>query len=77
MKNTSPETIKENEDELRDWEKEVLRLQALLPAEGARNKINLVEVPALEKRMKEQELEISPMTDATDNVRPLNTLLIS
>jgi hypothetical protein len=69
MKKTSPEAIKEDEEELRDWEKELARVQALLPAEGARNKIIHVEVPALELKIKEQESNILPMTDATENVR--------
>jgi hypothetical protein len=63
MKAGSPEAMKTNKDELNDWQEELVRLQSLLPAEGARNRIKLVELPALREKIEAQEAELLTMRE--------------
>ncbi|KDQ62331.1 hypothetical protein JAAARDRAFT_66083 [Jaapia argillacea MUCL 33604] len=62
MKKTSPESIANNRDEMAEWDAEVKRLQALAPAEASRNRLKDVELPKLERQIKEQEAEVPPMS---------------
>ncbi|KAF9013278.1 hypothetical protein BDQ17DRAFT_1386857 [Cyathus striatus] len=55
MKKASPDTIANNNRELKEWEEELERLQNLRPVRVARDQIKLKELPALEKQVKEEE----------------------
>jgi hypothetical protein len=76
MKATSPENVKINKQELDDWEKELVRVQNLLPFEGAWNKITLTEMPALRKKIEDQTEEIPAIADAAQDVSYLFRLSI-
>lgn len=69
MKLTSAETMKTNKEELADWERELTRLQLLLPSEGALNKIKVVEIPALEKKIKMCFDEVPALAEAAQVVK--------
>jgi hypothetical protein len=69
MKRTSPERIKQEQEELKEWQMELTDVQKLLPVEAARNKLVAREIPELEQSIKEKQKEIPLLTDAANNVR--------
>ncbi|KAF9783547.1 AAA domain-containing protein [Thelephora terrestris] len=67
MKRTSPERIKQEQEELKEWQMELTDVQKLLPVEAARNKLVAREIPELEQSIKEKQKEIPLLTDAANN----------
>lgn len=55
MKKASPAAIAENKEEMKEWEKELERLQNLMPVQASKDQIKLKELPALEEQIKDQE----------------------
>jgi len=69
MKRTSPERIKQKQEELKQWQMELTDVQMLLPIEATKNKLVAREIPELEQSIKEKQNEIPLLTDAVNNVR--------
>ena len=69
MKRTSPERIKQEQEELKEWQMELTDVQKLLPVEATRNKLVAREIPDLEESIKEKQEEIPLLTDAVNTVR--------
>ena len=69
MKRTSPERIKQKQEELKQWQMELTDVQMLLPIEATKNKLVAHEIPELEQSIKEKQNEIPLLTDAVSNVR--------
>ena len=69
MKRTSPEKIKQEQEELKGWQMELTDVQKLLPVEATKNKLVGREIPELEQSVKEKQKEIPLLTDAINNVR--------
>jgi chromosome segregation ATPase len=69
MKRTSPERIKQEQEELKEWQMELADVQRLLPVEATKNKLAAREIPELEQSIKEKQEEIPLLTDAVNNVR--------
>lgn len=69
MRKTSPETIAANKDEMAEWVVELDRLQALTPVEAARTRLRDVELPTLEKQIREQEAAIPAISAKAEEVR--------
>jgi hypothetical protein len=68
MRNSSPEVKEANRLELEEWETELARLQALLPVEASRDRVKTVELPALERQMKEIEESIPAISEKAEEV---------
>ncbi|KAJ6613278.1 P-loop containing nucleoside triphosphate hydrolase protein [Mycena sp. CBHHK59/15] len=58
MKKSSPESIAVIEEELKEWEGEMARLQGLRPVWISRDRLKTTEVPDLEAKIKEQDAKI-------------------
>ena len=71
MKRTSPEKIKQEQEELKEWQLELADVTRLLPVEATKNKLVAHEIPDLEQSIKESQKEIPLLTDAVNNVRCL------
>ena len=71
MKRTSPERIKQEQEELNEWQMELTDMQRLLSVEAAKNKLVAREIPELEQSIEEKEKEIPLLTDIANNVRGL------
>jgi DNA repair protein RAD50 len=69
MKRSSPQSIAENTDEMKEWEEELERLQKLVPTQASRDRLKGVELPALEKQIKEQEDTIPSFGEKAEKVR--------
>lgn len=69
MNRTSPEKIKQEQEELDGWQMELADVQRLLPVEATKNKLVAREIPELERAIKERQEEIPLLTDAVNNVR--------
>ena len=69
MKRTSPERIKQEQEELKEWQMELADVQRLLSVETTKNKLVAREIPELEQSIKEKEKEIPLLTDIVNNVR--------
>ena len=69
MKRTSPERIKEEQEELNGWQMELADVQKLLPVEATKNKLVSREIPELEELIVEREKEIPLLTEVVNNVR--------
>ena len=69
MKRTSPEKIKQEQEELKEWQMELADVQKLLSVESTKNKLVTREIPELEQSIKEKQKEIPLLTDAVNNVR--------
>jgi DNA repair protein RAD50 len=69
MKRTSPEKIKQEQEELEGWQMELADVQRLSPAEATKNKLVAREIPELEQAIKEKREQIPLLTDAVNNVR--------
>ena len=69
MKRTSPERIKQEQEELKEWQMELADVQRLLSVETTKNKLVVREIPELEQSIKEKEKEIPLLTDIVNNVR--------
>jgi len=70
MKKTSPESIALNKDEMAEWGQELDRLQGLRPVEASRDGLKNVEIPALEQKIKDQEVAIPATSTRAEEVRP-------
>jgi len=68
MKRTSPEKIKQEQEELKEWQMELADVQKLLPVESTKNRLVAREIPELEQSIKENQKEIPSLTDAINNV---------
>jgi DNA repair protein RAD50 len=68
MKKTSPEVLAANKSDLAEWTKELERLQGLLPIEASRNRLKAVELPDLERKIKEQEALIPDISAKAEKV---------
>ena len=69
MKRTSPEKIKQEQEELKEWQMELADVQRFLPDEATKNKLVAHEIPELEQSIKEKQKEIPLLTDAVNSVR--------
>jgi len=73
MKRTSPDRIKQEQEELKEWQMELADVQRLLSVEAAKNKLVGREIPDLEQSIKESQKEIPLLTDVVNNVRRVGT----
>ena len=69
MKRTSPEKLKQEQEELKEWQMELADVQRLVPVEATKNKLVARDIPELEQSIKEREKQIPLLTDAVNNVR--------
>ena len=69
MKKASPAAIAENKEEMKDWERELERLQNLMPIQASKDQIKLKELPALEEQIKEQEGSYPDLSHRAEEVR--------
>ena len=69
MKRTSPEKIKQEQEELKEWQMELADVQRLLSVEATKNKLVARDIPELEQAVKERKEEIPSLTDAVNDVR--------
>lgn len=69
MKRSSPQSIAENTDEMKEWEEELGRLQTLVPNQASRDRLKNIEIPALENQIKEQEGAIPSLSEKAEEVR--------
>lgn len=69
MKRTSPEKIKQEQEELKGWQMELTDVQRLLSVEATKNKLVAREIPELEQSVKEKQKEVPLLTEAVNNVR--------
>ena len=58
MKRTSPEKIKQEQEELKEWQMELADVQRLLSVEATKNKLVARDIPELEQAVKERKEEI-------------------
>jgi DNA repair protein RAD50 len=70
MKRSSPQSIAENTEEMKEWEDELKRLQTLIPTQASRDRLKNTELPALEKQIKEQEGVIPSISEKAEEVCP-------
>jgi DNA repair protein RAD50 len=70
MKKSSPQSIAENTEEMKEWEDELDRLQRLVPAQASRDRLKDLELPAFERQIKEQEGAMPPISEKAEEVRP-------
>jgi DNA repair protein RAD50 len=69
MKRSSPQSIAENTEEMKEWEDELERLQKLVPIQASRDRLKRNELPALERQIKEQEAAIPAISNKAEKVR--------
>lgn len=68
IRKTSQANAEDVTAELKEWETELARLQALLPIEAAAERLKNIEIPSLEKQKKDQETLISEANAAVEKV---------
>jgi hypothetical protein len=68
MKKSSPQSIAENTEEMKEWEEELARLQKLVPIQASRDRLKNTELPALERQIKEQEGTLPPISKEAEQV---------
>lgn len=69
MKRTSPDRIKQEQEELKEWQMELADVQRLLPVEATKNRLVTRDIPELEQSIKEKQNEIPLLTDSVNDVR--------
>ena len=69
MKRTSPERVKQEQEELNEWQMELADMQRLLPIEATKNKLVVREIPELEQSIKEKEKQVPSLANIANNVR--------
>jgi DNA repair protein RAD50 len=69
MKKTSPEAVAANQEELLDWQKELARLQKLLPVQASRDQLKADELPALDMQISDLEARIPELSGDAEEVR--------
>ncbi|KAG9308463.1 P-loop containing nucleoside triphosphate hydrolase protein [Chiua virens] len=62
-KSSSPEAAANDDKELKEWRKEMDRLEKMLPVQASRDRVKLNDIPALEKQIKTAESEIPPSSE--------------
>lgn len=68
MNKSSPEQIAEDKEQLKMWQEELDRFQALVPLQLSSERLRNTEIPALDRQMKEQELSIPPLSQKAEEV---------
>lgn len=68
MKRSSPEKVAENVEEMKQWQDELDRLQKLMPTRASQTRLKDIELPALEKQIKEQEAVIPSLSERAEEV---------
>lgn len=69
MKRTSPEKIKQEQEDLEEWQMELAEVQRLLHVEATKDKLVAHEIPELEVSIREKQNEIPSLTNTVNNVR--------
>ncbi|KAK7048369.1 DNA repair protein rad50 [Favolaschia claudopus] len=67
IKKSSPEAQAANQDELKEWEEEMARLQKLRPIAASRDRLKDTELPDTEARIKEQDAKIPELRVAAES----------
>jgi DNA repair protein RAD50 len=68
MKKSSPESVAAIQEELKEWETEMARLQKLRPVLASRDRLKNTEIPELEVKIKEQDAKIPAASAAAESV---------
>lgn len=68
MRKSSPESLAEVTEELKDWEEELDRLHKLTPIQLSRDRLKDSELPELEQQTKEQETAIPSLSEKAEEV---------
>ncbi|KAJ7675825.1 AAA domain-containing protein [Mycena polygramma] len=68
MKKSSPESVAALEEELKEWETEMARLQNMRPVLASRDRLKDTEVPELEAKIKEQDAKIPVASTAAESI---------
>ncbi len=71
MEDSSPAKVKAAKEDIRDWEQELKRVQALGLLAAERDKLKSSEIPVLEKQIQEKEAELPSATKEAEKVRSL------
>ncbi|KAK7469247.1 DNA repair protein rad50 [Stygiomarasmius scandens] len=69
IRKASPESIEEERKNLKDWEEELTRMQALKPIEVTRNQLKHVRIPKLHEKMEAQEKLIHEKSEAAEQTQ--------
>ncbi|KAJ6508778.1 hypothetical protein C8R45DRAFT_1050733 [Mycena sanguinolenta] len=68
MKKSSPESVAALQEELKEWEEEMTRLQNLRPVLASRDRLKDTEIPELEAKIKEQDAKIPDASAAAESL---------
>ncbi|OBZ71496.1 DNA repair protein RAD50 [Grifola frondosa] len=68
LKKSSPQAIRDLENELKEWDLELKRLQELAVVAASRETLRSAELPALEQQIKEKEAEIPGLTEKAEQL---------
>ncbi|KAJ7250863.1 AAA domain-containing protein [Mycena haematopus] len=68
MKKSSPESVAALQEELKEWEEEMARLQKLRPVLASRDLLKGTEIPELEAKIKEQDAKIPAVSAAAESL---------
>lgn len=71
MKKTSAQAIAQNEDEMKEWEEELAKLQELAPVEASKNRLKNTEIPDIESQIKDLESKIPDLSEKVDRASSL------
>ena len=61
--------VEEMAAELEEWERELTRLQGLLPLESLRDRLKQTDIPTLERLVEEQEALLPEVMDKVEKVK--------
>ncbi|KAJ7044129.1 hypothetical protein C8F04DRAFT_1228961 [Mycena alexandri] len=67
MKKSSPESVAALQEELKEWEGEMTRLQKLRPVLSSRDRLKATEIPELEAKIKAQDTKIPAASAAAES----------
>ncbi|KAJ7459863.1 hypothetical protein FB451DRAFT_1182155 [Mycena latifolia] len=68
MKKSSPESVAALQEELKEWEGEMTRLQGLRPVLSSRDRLKDTEIPDLEAKIKDEDNKIPVASAAADSI---------
>lgn len=75
IKKNSPEVVENESNQLKEWQKELSRLENFLPHQASRDRVKNGEMPALEKQIKTAEAEIPVASEQSEQVRETWSLI--
>ena len=71
VKKASAAALSQMEEDAKNWENEVRRLQAMLPKEATRDKLKNKEIPALDQQLADEESKLQEASKEAESVGTL------